>query len=594
MGPSGLQIANPSTRGVTIPAHLALALLSTASATDTPELRISAVAASPKNKDESAAAREALEPALAKAFADTTFSPEQVSEVINLCAKYRPVFSLSADELGCYKIPEATFPLQSGTRPVDRAPYRTSPRLQKQIDDQVDKLLKQGIIEERTSAWGSPVSIVSKADGSPRFCVDYRNTLNRHLVRKTWPMPNIETHLDTVGGAKFITVADVQSDFHQLPVADSDIESTAFVTSKGKYCFKRMPFGVCNAPWLYQHMMSLALGDIGSANGLLCYMDDIIACSSTWEAHMLLLEGMFSALQAAGLTLKQSKLQFGSKQVKYLGHVISEHGITIGDDRIKAISDLPDPKNIKELRSLFGTLNFVRRFVPEYAEVTAPLVELTKKQHKQRREFEKHWGTAPSEAVTQIKKLSSSPPVLHFPDYSEEFIVHADASEAGVGAFLAQNANEGSDKPDLEIIAYFSKRFTKGQKHHSATMPHLRGKHFKCVTDHAAFTHLYYMLDTSNMLTRWAIALQSLDFTVERKPGKSHVVPDTLSRLFGDIPEDTTQGKTSLSDVLPSQPTLASICRNVPQDGQPYRPLTPRAYEVHYNNLNEHCLVRRK
>ena len=111
-----LQIANPSTRSVTIPAHLTLAPLSTATVTGTPELRIRAVAASPKNKDELAVAREALEPALAKAFADTTFSPEQVSEVVDLCAKYRPVFSLSPDELGCCKIAEATFPLQPGTR----------------------------------------------------------------------------------------------------------------------------------------------------------------------------------------------------------------------------------------------------------------------------------------------------------------------------------------------------------------------------------------------------------------------------------------------------------------------------------------------
>ena len=234
-----LQIANPSTRGVTIPAHLTLALLSTASVTDTPEFRISAVAASPKNKDELAVARKALRPALVKSFADTTFSPEQVSEVIDLCAKNRQVFPLSADELGCCKIAEATFPFQPGIRPIDRALYRTSSRVQKRIDDQVDKLLKQGIIEERTSAWGSPVTIVSKADGSPQFCVDYRNTLNRHLIRKTWPMPNIETHLDAVGGAKFIIVADVQSAFHQLPVADSDVESTAFVIARGKYCFKR-------------------------------------------------------------------------------------------------------------------------------------------------------------------------------------------------------------------------------------------------------------------------------------------------------------------------------------------------------------------
>ena len=110
---------------------------------------------------------------------------------------------------------------------------------------------------------------MTKADGSPRFCADYRNKLNRHNTRKTWPMRNIESHLDAVGGAKLITVADVQSAFHQQPVADSDIESTAFVTEKGKYCFKRMPFGVSNAPWLYQSTTSLALGDTGSASVLL-------------------------------------------------------------------------------------------------------------------------------------------------------------------------------------------------------------------------------------------------------------------------------------------------------------------------------------
>ena len=120
------------------------------------------------------------------------------------------------------------------------------------------------IYEERMSAWGSPVTIVTKADGSPKFCVDYCNTLNRH----------IESHLDAVGGAKFITVADVQSASHQQSVAVSDNESIAFVTEKGKYCFKRMPIGVCNALWLYQRMMSFALGDTGSTSGLFCYMDD--------------------------------------------------------------------------------------------------------------------------------------------------------------------------------------------------------------------------------------------------------------------------------------------------------------------------------
>ena len=123
----------------------------------------------------------------------------------------------------------------------------------------------------------------------------------------------------------------------------------------------------CNAPWLYQRVMSLAPGDTGSASSLFCYMDDLVACLDTWNHHVKLLDRMFSALQKAGLTLKPSKMQFGSKQVKYLGHVISAEGITIGNDRVKAISELPDRKNIKELRSFLGTLNFVRRIVPNFS-----------------------------------------------------------------------------------------------------------------------------------------------------------------------------------------------------------------------------------
>ena len=125
-----------------------------------------------------------------------------------------------------------------------------------------------------------------------------------------------------------------------------------------------------------------------------CYMDDLVAPSATWDHHVKLLDDMFSAHLKVGLTLKPSKLQFGSKRVKYLGHVISAEGITIGNDRIIAISELPDPKNNKESRSFWGNLNFVRRFVPNFSEITAPLVELTKKQFSKRQEFEKHWRPA--------------------------------------------------------------------------------------------------------------------------------------------------------------------------------------------------------
>ena len=168
---------------------------------------------------------------------------------------------------------------------------------------------------------------------------------------------------------------------------------------------------------------------------------------------------------------------------------------------------------------VFGYSQCCSRFVPNFSEIAAPLVELTNKQFSKRQELEKHWGPAQSKAITQSKEVMS-PPVLHFPEFSKEFVIHVDASEAGVGAFLSQNADDKCSTSDLRIIARFSKRFTQGQKHSSATMKeccgvmlalqhsrqYIWGRHFKCVTNHAALTHLCYMQDISNMLTRWAIA----------------------------------------------------------------------------------------
>ena len=148
---------------------------------------------------------------------------------------------------------------------------------------------------------------------------------------------------------------------------------------KRYYVFTVMPFGIASAPWVFERVKSLAFANFGQRSGLLVYMDDVIACSAAWEVHLNLSDHKFRALQAAGLTFKPSKIHSEPKGVYYLSHVLSVDGIRIGEDRIKAIVDLKTPSTIKELRSVLGTINFVRKFIPDLATIIDPLVALTRK-----------------------------------------------------------------------------------------------------------------------------------------------------------------------------------------------------------------------
>lgn len=142
----------------------------------------------------------------------------------------------------------------------------------------------------------------SQSRWSPRFCVDCPTTVNKNPIRKPWPMPEMASHINTVAGAKYITVCDVQSAYHQLPITHkAEQYKTAFLCDKEwkMGCLKRLPFGIANALFLFQRIMALALAHVGPKSGLLVHMDDTSCCSSTWEGHLSFLENTFKALQAA-------------------------------------------------------------------------------------------------------------------------------------------------------------------------------------------------------------------------------------------------------------------------------------------------------
>ena len=149
--------------------------------------------------------------------------------------------------------------------------------------------------------------------------------------------------------------------------------------------------------------MHLGYSNVSSI-GLLVYMDDVIACCATWEAHLKLLEDMFCALQTAGLTLKPSRIHFGPKEVQYLGHVLSADGIRMSEDRIKAIIDLKKPTTIEDLRSVLGTVIFVRKLIPNLAPIIEPLVALTRKAVQNLQTLRNHWGPEQDAAFIKVKR----------------------------------------------------------------------------------------------------------------------------------------------------------------------------------------------
>ena len=174
---------------------------------------------------------------------------------------------------------------------------------------------------------------------------------------------------------------------------------------------------------------------------------------------------MFRALQTAGLTLKPSKIHFEPKEVQYIRRVLSADGIRMGEDRTKPKIDLKTPTTTKNLRSPLGTVNFVRKFIPNLATMIEPLVALTRKSVANLKTLRNHWGPEQDAAFIKVKVLSTSAPVLHFSQFHKLFIIHVDASDCGVGAFLARKEDNG----ELAITAYFSKRFTSSQQHYSVT-----------------------------------------------------------------------------------------------------------------------------
>ncbi|GBN81789.1 Retrovirus-related Pol polyprotein from transposon 297, partial [Araneus ventricosus] len=410
-------------------------------------------------------------------------------------------------------------------------PRRLPLARKEEVDNLVKEMVDNGIIEESSGPWASPIVLVKKKDGSTRFCVDYRK-LNEITKKDSYLLPPIDDTLDALNGSQWFTTLDLKSGYWQVENRPEDREKTAFTTGQGLWQFKVMPFGLCNAPATFERLMETVLRGL-SSEACLVYLNDIIIVGRTFEEHLNNLRKVFQRVQKANLKLNPKKCRFFQREVSYLGHVISAEGVKTDPEKIKAVVDWPRPDKIHDVRSFLGLCTYYRRFVKIFSTIARPLHKLTEAKSN----F--NWTDECEKSFNSLKQALTSSPILTYPRTDKDFILDTDASNEGIGAVLSQNTGN-----EERVIAYFSKSLGKPERNYCVTRKellaivksiehfhhYLYGRKFLLRTDHASLRWLLNFKEPEGQIARWIQRLQEYDFEIQHRKGTSHGNADALSR----------------------------------------------------------------
>ncbi|VDH89519.1 protein SFI1 [Mytilus galloprovincialis] len=423
-------------------------------------------------------------------LSNSCLTSDEKSELSNFLQKNRSAFATSLNELGCTHLYKHNIETVPGARPVRLNPYRQPPNVRDEQDRQVQELQESGIIEPSSSSWAFPVVMCFKrSGGSMRMAIDYRK-LNSLCLPQSFPLPHMESVFDAIGEnkAKYFSSLDLKSGYYQVPLTEESKPKTAFITQTGVYQFKRMSFGLMNAPITFQAMMSDVLRGL-NWKFVLVYVDDILVFSKNFQDHLNHLSQVFERLKHANLKLHPDKCHFAMKEIKFLGHYISQDGVKLTQKRPELLTNFQylKPRNSKPfiltcdasdeaISFVLGQLDFENKeYVVAYGNKT-----LTKE--------EKRYNTSEKECLAILK---------------------------GVETYR----------------------------------PYLANSHFTVVTDHSALVWLKSAKHTGR-LARWALRMQDLQFSIIHRPGKSNVVADCLSRIPNPFNTDSVQAISLSKDIL--------------------------------------------
>ena len=327
--------------------------------------------------------------------------------------------------------------LEAGVTPVQHVPRRVPVPLREVLQKSLDDLTKQHIISpvQQPTPCVSSMVIVPKKHGTLRICLDPQD-LNRAILREHYTLPTIEDVATRLHGAKVFTVLDVRKGFWHVELDEPSSILTTFNTPFGRYRWKRMPFGICSAPEVFQRRMHELIEGL---KGVEVIADDFVVvgfgCSldKAVKDHDHNLESFLMRCAARGVKLNAEKLKLRMREVPFIGHVATDRGLCVDPAKVRAITDMPKPTDVAAIQRLLGMTQYLGKFLPHLSDITKPLRDLTQK------DTEWAWDQPQQMAFDRLKKAVASTPVLRYYNLDEEVTLQCDASQFGLGATLLQN-----------------------------------------------------------------------------------------------------------------------------------------------------------
>ncbi|XP_063358759.1 uncharacterized protein K02A2.6-like [Cydia amplana] len=441
--------------------------------------------------------------------------------VKRLQKEYPQLFS---DELGCYNKTKIKLTLKENSKPVFIKARPIAFALRDKIDKEIDRLVNLGVlVPVEHSEYASPIVPVLKRNGTVRLCVDYSVSINKQLVVEQYPLPTANELFSKLCGGKQFSKLDLSMAYNQFMLDEPSQKITCINTHRGLYKYTRLVFGLSSAPAIFQRAME---GLLAGMDGVLCLLDDVLITGSDEKQHLERLHAVLKRLQSAGLTLQREKCVFFQNEVSYLGYVINKNGLKKSSDKVEAMVNAPKPKNVNELQSFLGLVNYYRNFVPEASTILSPLYDLLKKGIKW------HWASEHDNAFETIKSVLASDQVLAHFNPNAKVILTVDASPTGLSAILSQIESDGTERPvsfASRSLNAAEKRYSQLQKEATSIVFGIRRYHqylygrsvpFVLRTDHKPLTSIFHPERgipevSANRLQRYAMFLSGYNYVIE-------------------------------------------------------------------------------